>query len=168
MQLEQVIGGRIAEFRRVLDRERRENGEGGLSQEELGRRLGDYLTNKDGSRKEWAKQAVWQAERGERAFTAVELVAFALVLGVTLEDLLYPIDDPDEEIEMPSGDRVEWSQLFKVSDESIMVDAENILASMDIELEKVESIVKEQRKARDRLEEFFQRAARGDQGERES
>jgi transcriptional regulator with XRE-family HTH domain len=160
VQLEQVIGRRIAEYRRVLDRERREGGEGGLSQEELGRRLGDHLANKDGSRKEWAKQAVWQAERGERAFTAVELVAFALVLGVTLEDLLRPIEDPDEEIEMPSGKWVEWSQLFKVYDDSTMGDAENILANMDMELDTVETIVKRIRRARGELQEVFERAGR--------
>lgn len=88
MRLEEVIGANIAE--------RRSNR--GLSQTELGEALGQYLE------KAWSRQAVHTAEKGRRSFTAAELIALAMVLGVELPELLTPsILDRHEEIELPRG-----------------------------------------------------------------
>lgn len=98
MKLEEVIGSRVA-----AAREQR-----GLSQAELGKRLGDWLE------KPWARQAVWSAEQGKRAFTAAELVAFAHVLDVPVEHLLTP---PVEvrEVEMPSTEKLPRSVLAEAT-----------------------------------------------------
>jgi transcriptional regulator with XRE-family HTH domain len=61
--------------------------ETGMTQAQIGEALGEHLD------KPWPKQAVSAAEKGRRAFTAAELVAFALVLGATLESLLEPPPD---------------------------------------------------------------------------
>lgn len=79
MRIEDVIGRRIAEGR----------GELKLSQGQLGEQLGQHLG------KPWTRQAVSAAEAGDRAFTAAELAAFALVLGCTVEALLEPPADVD-------------------------------------------------------------------------
>jgi transcriptional regulator with XRE-family HTH domain len=98
MNIEGVIGSRIA-----AARDRR-----GMSQVELGKRLGEWLKG------EWSRQAVWAAERGQRAFTAAELVAFAHVLDVAVDHLLTP---PIEvrEIEMPSGATLDRSALTEAT-----------------------------------------------------
>lgn len=86
MKIEEVVGRQIS-----IVRERR-----GLSQAELGQRLGEWLD------KPWRKQIVWQAERGQRAFNVVELVAFAHVLDVSVVTLLKPPLE-EAEFDMPSG-----------------------------------------------------------------
>lgn len=48
----------------------------------------------------WSRQAVWDAERGHRAFTAAELLALAGALGVTLPQLF----ETSGSITMPSGE----------------------------------------------------------------
>lgn len=72
-----MIGGWIAEGREQT----------GMTQVELGERLGELLG------KPWPKQAVSAAENGRRAFTAAELVAFAVALGCNVETLLEPPAD---------------------------------------------------------------------------
>lgn len=74
MRIEDVVAQRIAEGRAELQ----------LTQAQLGERLGEYLGEP------WPRQAVSAAEKGERAFRAAELVAFALVLGCPIESLLEP------------------------------------------------------------------------------
>lgn len=86
MRVEEMVGRRVREHRELL----------GMTQEELGRRLEPLLG------KAWPRQAVWGAERGQRAFTSAELVALASVLATTPARL---ISSPPglQEIEMPSG-----------------------------------------------------------------
>jgi len=76
-RLEEVIGDRMLARRTEL----------GLTQEQVGARMGRLLG------REWTRQAVSAAEKGRRAFTAVELVAIANVLGETLSALLTPPSD---------------------------------------------------------------------------
>jgi hypothetical protein len=54
---------------------------GQLSLADLGEALGRYLG------KPWSRQAVHQAERGQRSFTATELTALALVLDTSVQGL---------------------------------------------------------------------------------
>ncbi|MFI0134756.1 helix-turn-helix transcriptional regulator [Streptomyces luteogriseus] len=72
--MEETIGLNIAQLRTQQE----------LSQADLGEALGVYLE------KPWSRQAVHSAEKGKRAFTAAELVAFALVLECELPYLLAP------------------------------------------------------------------------------
>ncbi|GAA3829010.1 helix-turn-helix domain-containing protein [Amycolatopsis tucumanensis] len=98
MEIEAVIGANIAEAR-----EQR-----GVTQGELGKQLGRYLE------KDWSRQMVWAAERGKRAFTAVELVAFAHVLSVGVDQLLTPGVEV-RAIDMPSGATISRSELFEAT-----------------------------------------------------
>ncbi|GAA2218829.1 helix-turn-helix transcriptional regulator [Streptomyces indiaensis] len=88
MRLEEVIGLQIAEKRASA----------GMSQAELGEALGQHLE------RAWSRQAVHSAEKGKRAFTAAELVAFALVLEAEVPDLMTPpLSQRDGVIELPSS-----------------------------------------------------------------
>ncbi len=87
MTIEEVIGRQIQVLRMKLDPP--------VPQAEIGRRLGEYLA------KPWPRQSVSHAEAGNRAFTAVELVAFSSVFGVTVSELLQP--PPGVRVEFPSG-----------------------------------------------------------------
>lgn len=80
MRIEDVIGRWITEGRE----------ETGMTQADLGERLGELLG------KPWSRQAVSAAEKGRRAFTAAELVALAVALGCSVEDLLEPPVDVQE------------------------------------------------------------------------
>jgi len=82
MRVEEAVGRQIARLR--VQR--------GLSLTELGEALGDYLD------KPWSRQAVHQAERGRRAFTAVELTALALALDTSVPALFRA---EDQRIELP-------------------------------------------------------------------
>lgn len=82
MRVEEAVGRQLARARA----ERR------MSLAELGEELGRYLD------KPWSRQAVHQAERGRRSFTAAELTALALVLDTSVPALLRAEDDP---IELP-------------------------------------------------------------------
>lgn len=94
VRVEEIIGRRI-----TWAREGRQ-----ISQAELGQELASYLG------KPWSRQAVSAAEKGGRAFTAVELIALARALEVPVDRLLSPPADVDE-IEMPSGQTVDRTQL---------------------------------------------------------
>jgi transcriptional regulator with XRE-family HTH domain len=82
MRVEEVIGRQVG---RLRARRR-------LSLTDLGEALGHYLD------RPWSRQAVHQAERGRRSFTAVELTALALVLETSVPALFRADDDP---IELP-------------------------------------------------------------------
>ncbi|MGJ5833518.1 helix-turn-helix transcriptional regulator [Streptomyces ossamyceticus] len=86
MKLEEAIGRKLAWARRVR----------GLSQAQLGEALGSYLE------KAWSRQAVNAAERGNRAFTARDLLALALALEMPVTVLLLPLGSGDG-VELPSG-----------------------------------------------------------------
>ena len=71
MRVEEAIGRQIARLRAQRE----------LSLADLGEALGDYLG------KPWSRQAVHQAERGQRSFTAAELTALALALDTSVQAL---------------------------------------------------------------------------------
>lgn len=71
MRIETAIGQQIARFREARQ----------MSLTQLGEAVGKYLG------KPWSRQAVHQAERGRRAFTAAELAALALALDTSVPAL---------------------------------------------------------------------------------
>jgi transcriptional regulator with XRE-family HTH domain len=71
MRVEEVIGSQIARLRAQRQ----------LSLTDLGQALGRYLG------RPWSRQAVHQAERGQRSFTAAELTALALALDTSVQVL---------------------------------------------------------------------------------
>jgi transcriptional regulator with XRE-family HTH domain len=82
MRVEEAIGRQVSRLRA-----RRQ-----LSLTGLGEALGQYLD------KPWSRQAVHQAERGQRSFTAAELTALALALDTSVQTLFRADDEP---IELP-------------------------------------------------------------------
>ena len=72
MRIETAIGQQIARLREARQ----------MSLTQLGEALGKYLD------KPWSRQAVHQAERGRRAFTAAEMAALALALDTSVPALL--------------------------------------------------------------------------------
>jgi transcriptional regulator with XRE-family HTH domain len=82
MRVEEAVGRQIARLR--ADHQ--------MSLTELGEALGRYLD------RPWSRQAVHQAERGQRSFTAVELTALALALDTSVPALFRA---EDERIELP-------------------------------------------------------------------
>jgi transcriptional regulator with XRE-family HTH domain len=80
MKVEEAIGRQIARLREAR----------GMSLSELGEAMGRYLD------RPWRRQAVHQAERGRRAFTAAELTALALALDTSVPVLLHADVEPVE------------------------------------------------------------------------
>lgn len=86
MKIEEVIGYWITQAREDT----------GLKQAQIGEQLAEHLG------KPWSRQAVWAAEKGNRSFTAAELVALAKILGGTVESLLEPPPGVDT-VELGTG-----------------------------------------------------------------
>ena len=82
MRVEEAIGRQVSRLRAQRQ----------LSLTDLGEALGQYLD------KPWSRQAVHQAERGQRSFTAAELSALALALDTSVPTLFRA---DDELIELP-------------------------------------------------------------------
>jgi transcriptional regulator with XRE-family HTH domain len=82
MRVEAAIGQQIARLREARQ----------MSLTQLGQAMGRYLD------KPWSRQAVHQAERGRRAFTAAELTAVALALDTSIPALFLADTEP---IELP-------------------------------------------------------------------
>lgn len=82
MRIETAIGTQIARLREARQ----------MSLTQLGEAMGRYLG------KPWSRQAVHQAERGRRAFTAAEMAALALALDTSVP-ALFLADAAD--IELP-------------------------------------------------------------------
>ena len=82
MRVEEAIGRQVARLRAQRQ----------LSLADLGEALGHYLG------KPWSRQAVHQAERGQRSFTAAELTALALALDTSVQALFRAEND---QIELP-------------------------------------------------------------------
>lgn len=99
MKLEEAIGEKLAWLRN--DRQ--------LTQAQLGESLGRYLE------KPWSRQAVNSAERGNRSFTAKDLVALALALDTSVPSLLLPLGSSAPVIDMPSGEQVPAEEYRKLS-----------------------------------------------------
>ncbi|WDG17482.1 helix-turn-helix domain-containing protein [Microbacterium sp. Clip185] len=73
MRIEKIVGQNMAKLRAHKD----------WSQPQLGKAIGDLLGTKP-----WSRQAVSNAENGQRAFTAADLVAIACVLETSPAALL--------------------------------------------------------------------------------
>jgi len=84
MRIETAIGQRIARMREARQ----------MSLTQLGEALGAYLD------KPWSRQAVHQAERGRRAFTAAEMAALALALETSVPALFLAGAEP---VELPGA-----------------------------------------------------------------
>jgi transcriptional regulator with XRE-family HTH domain len=84
MRVETAIGNQIARLRETRQ----------MSLTQLGEALGRYLD------RPWSRQAVHQAERGRRAFTAAELAALALALDTSVPALF--LTDADQ-LELPGA-----------------------------------------------------------------
>ena len=80
MRVEEAIGRQVARLRAQRQ----------LSLADLGDALGCYLG------KPWSRQAVHQAERGQRSFTAAELTALALALDTSVQALFRAESGPVE------------------------------------------------------------------------
>ena len=78
MRVEEAIGRQVSRLRAQRQ----------LSLTDLGEALGRYLD------KPWSRQAVHQAERGQRSFTAAELTALALALDTSVQTLFHADDGP--------------------------------------------------------------------------
>ena len=87
MRIETAIGQQIARFREARQ----------MSLTQLGEALGKYLD------KPWSRQAVHQAERGRRAFTAAEMAALALVLDTSVPALFLADTAATSPIELPGA-----------------------------------------------------------------
>ena len=84
MRVETAIGNQIARLRETRQ----------MSLTQLGEALGRYHD------RPWSRQAVQQAERGRRAFTAAVLAAFALALDTSVPALF--LADADQ-LELPGA-----------------------------------------------------------------
>jgi transcriptional regulator with XRE-family HTH domain len=84
MRVEVAIGKQIARLREARQ----------MSLTQLGQAMGHYLG------KPWSRQAVHQAERGGRAFTAAELAAVALALDTSIPALFLADSGP---VELPGA-----------------------------------------------------------------
>src|SRR5260370_37665178 len=84
MRIETAIGRQISRLREPRQ----------MSLTQLGQAVGTYLG------KPWSRQAVHQAERGRRAFTAAEMAALALALDTSVP-ALFLADAAD--IELPGA-----------------------------------------------------------------
>ena len=120
MRVEEAVGRQIARLREA----RR------MSLAELGEAVGRYLG------RPWSRQAVHQAERGRRSFTATELTALALALDTSIPALLVA-DSGEEPIELP-GRAVspeEYRAVLLHADKDIPLDGveELIVALHDID-----------------------------------
>ena len=82
MRIETAIGKQIARLRETRQ----------MSLTQLGEAVGRYLG------KPWSRQAVHQAERGRRSFTAAEIAALALALDTSVPALFLA---DAEQIELP-------------------------------------------------------------------
>jgi transcriptional regulator with XRE-family HTH domain len=84
MRIEAAIGKQIARLREARQ----------MSLTQLGEAMGKYLD------KPWSRQAVHQAERGRRAFTAAEMAALALALDTSIPALFLAGAEP---VELPGA-----------------------------------------------------------------
>ena len=84
MRIETAIGKQIARMREARQ----------MSLTQLGEAMGKYLS------KPWSRQAVHQAERGRRAFTAAEMAALALALDTSVPALFLAGAGP---VELPGA-----------------------------------------------------------------
>lgn len=79
-----------------------------MTQAELGEQVGRYLG------RTWSRQTVSAAEKGGRAFTALELVVISVVLGVPLNVLFLPHPAAHEsDLETPGGEPLPMQVLLQ-------------------------------------------------------
>jgi DNA-binding CsgD family transcriptional regulator len=148
-RIQEVVGGRIREARI----------EKGWSQVELGRELEPYVGQT------WSSQVMAQAEAGDRAFTAAEVVALALVLEKEIGWFFRPAQAV-ESVELPRRRRlprvqgggfeelppyvVSWIDLVDIASVSGMAEDEVERTRRELEraMEALNQSLEKQRKAR--------------------
>jgi transcriptional regulator with XRE-family HTH domain len=91
VRAEEFVGQKVRKYRQAL----------GVTQDELGRRVGDRLG------KRWPRQVVCNAEKGDRSLGAAEIVALAEALMVDVAALVEPDAGQVWQIEMPGGGVIE-------------------------------------------------------------
>lgn len=99
MRVEEVVGRRIREAREAR----------GMSQDDFGQLLAVLLG------KPWSRQAMSAAEKGQRSFTATEVLAFSVVIGCEIADLFRLPGDLDA-VAMPSGSALTRDQLDQATE----------------------------------------------------
>lgn len=107
VRVEEVVGRRIRDIRDSQ----------GMTQELLGQEIGKLLG------KPWPRQTVSLAEQGRRAFTAVELVAVARVLGVYVGHLFTPPLGMPQAIEISPGVEMDSDEVMQAMFERMDVAA---------------------------------------------
>jgi hypothetical protein len=105
-----------------------------LDQERLGKMLGRYLD------RSWTKQAVSAAETGRRVIDVTELLAFSLILAKPVPWFFVPFD-PADEIEMPSGIKIELDSLSKVLSAGLADAVLTATRQLTAQLETVRSLL---------------------------
>jgi transcriptional regulator with XRE-family HTH domain len=111
--LGELIGARIRQARRVR----------GWTQEQLGAELGKVTRGKA-----WAKQQVYQAERGRRAFDIADLITLALALDYPLWWFVQP--DQGADVQVSPGFKLSAKRLTRavVGPSGLAPDRLNIFA----------------------------------------
>lgn len=94
MKIEEVIGRRMAEVRELNE----------FTQEQIGQRIGEVTG------KPWSRQAVHSAEKGNRQFSAADLLVIAQALGTTVPRLMTP-PLATREVELQAGVAVDRAEL---------------------------------------------------------
>ena len=93
--IEQIIGARVARLRV----------EHGMTQVELGRRLEPYTGLA------WSRQNLRNAEVGNRAWSANDVLAMASVFGVSIVELFTPLPDQRGDVVTAGGAVIEAADL---------------------------------------------------------
>lgn len=114
MEPQQVVGQRLAEIREGR----------GMSQADLGQELGKLL------KRPWPRQTVSAAEKGERAFTATEIVALAWILETPVDQFLVAPSDV-RAIVMPSGTTIDAESLRQAIRPAVESEWNDVLSAAD-------------------------------------
>jgi transcriptional regulator with XRE-family HTH domain len=133
VRLEEVIGHRMRERREAM----------AITQEQAGRRIGELLG------RSWPRQAVSAAEKGDRSFTAAELVAIAFAFQTTVSWLLTPLAG-DSGVTMPSGAVIDQTKLITAVLPQFSVEGDNTDAIRQVLVDLGQKIM-ENAQAFDRL-----------------
>lgn len=114
MEPQQLVGRRLAEIRESR----------GMSQADLGQELGKLL------KRPWPRQTVSAAEKGERAFTATELLALAWILETPVEQFLIAPSDV-RAIVMPSGMTIDAESMRRAVRPAVESEWDDLLSAAD-------------------------------------
>jgi transcriptional regulator with XRE-family HTH domain len=124
MTVEELVGQNVRERRK-----RR-----GMTQEGLGAELEQYLG------RAWSRQAVSQAESGQRAFPASELLALTLALECTVNHLLNP-PGLDGSVTLPGGFNLDFDDWpYETTMEAAYVELQQIKEGSDVVAKRLKRV----------------------------